>query len=91
MSKVTQVEQFVVALKTQSKQTAKQCGVSPVVANASARSGLVKVSGTVKQTNSKGDERGRPANVYVLTDKGRRVANKAIKAQAEIEQETVAA
>lgn len=79
-----QVNRILLALKAQGKQTAKQCGVTPVIANYVAKQGLIKSIKTVKNTDENGNAlRGRPANVFVLTDKGRKVATKLLKAQAQ--------
>jgi predicted ArsR family transcriptional regulator len=78
-----QVQRIILALKAQGKQTAKECGVTPVIANYVARQGLIKSIKTVKNTDADGNAlRGRPAHVYVLTDKGRKLATKLLKAQA---------
>lgn len=72
-----QVDRILLALKAQGKQTAKQCGVTPVIANYVAKQGLIKSIKTVKNTDENGVAlRGRPANVFVLTDKGRGVAKR---------------
>lgn len=73
-----QVQRIILALKAEGKQTAKQCGVTPVIANYVARQGLIKSTGKTVKTG----QRGRPAHIYVLTDKGRKVAAKLLKKQA---------
>lgn len=82
-SDLGQTQRILLALKAQGKQTAKDVGVTPVIANYVARQGLIKSVKTVKNTDENGNAlRGRPAHQYVLTDKGRTVAKKILRKNA---------
>lgn len=59
--------------------TAKAIGASQSAMRTALSEGVVKIKTTQKHTNEAGEpQRGRPARVYALTDKGRKRAKRAV-------------